>query len=433
MVSLVLATAARAEGPPCLAQVEVIPARAVVGQQVAYVARLLRRPDVGTVSWVEGLSFPSLRAEWLPGLSGETRVRRQGTSYLVYEERRALFPLRAGRLEIPPASLRCALYAPPGGAGRSVAAVVPGTAVDVDEPSPSDRSRAWTGLVGPIELKLAAEPSAVTLGDTVRVTLTLAGEGNLWAAPPPFGPASFEGDGGLAAEVFARPPQLSVDAGERLHLRQSFAVELVPRRAGRMVIPSYEVSVFDPTQRRFTTEKTEPVEIVVAPRESGGAAGSGPATPPPSARSGSGEGSGASVALAVLGLLAVLVAGGAALLARRRRGALPARDTMRRALQEAARARRAGDLDAEQRALVRALRVGLERALCADAKRSSGGPVATPGLSADELAARAQGDETLATAAEILQADERARFAARGELPDAPRLRAAADRLARRT
>jgi hypothetical protein len=53
-------------------------------------------------------------------------------------------------------------------------------------------------------------------------------------------------------------------------------------------------------------------------------------------------------------------------------------------------------------------------------------------LSADELAERAQGDPRLSAAAEILLADERARFAKSGEGPDAERLRAAADTLARR-
>jgi hypothetical protein len=429
MASLALAAAARAEGPPCMAEAEVIPARAVVGQQVAYKARVMRRPDVGSVSWVEGLSFPSLRAEWLPGLTGETRVHRQGTAYLVYEERRALFPLRAGRLEIPPASLSCALYAPPGSAGRSVTVVVPGTTVEVDEPPVSGQRPAWSGLVGPLEVRLAAEPAAIPLGDTVQVTLTLTGEGNLWAAPAPFGPASFGGEKGLAAEVFARPPELRVDPGERLTLREIFVVELVPRRAGRLLVPSYEVSVFDPTQRRFSVEKTEPIEIAVgAPGAASADFGPTRAEAPPEA----GEGGSGRLFPALLGLLALLSAGGAVIFARSRRGTPLSAPTMREALDAAARARRSGDQDAERRALVRALRVGLERALVSDVERSAGASFAVPALSAEELAARARGDEALARAAAVLQADERARFAASGEIPDALHLRAAADALARR-
>jgi len=437
MVSFTLAVAAHAEGPPCLASVEVTPARAVVGQQVAYIARVLRRPDVGTVSWVQGLSFPSLRAEWLPGLTGHMRLLKQGTPYLVYEERRALFPMRPGRLDIPSASLSCALYSPPGGIGRSVAVEVPGSAVDVDEPPQSDRPRSWSGLVGPVDVKLAAEPPAVALGDTVRVTLTLVGDGNLWAAPAPFGQAPFEGSDGPTAEVFARPPELTFDPGEHLHLRRVFAFELVPRRPGRLVIPSYELSFFDPTLRRFAVLKTEPIEIAVA---SQGGEGAGRAFGPDGKHSEAAssaapvlvERRGGAVSLLALGGLAVVVAGSAAVFLRRRRGRRSAPNAMNEALQDAARARRAGNADAEHRALARAVRAGLERAVFAHAERSSSAHPATGALSADELAERAQGDHTLAAAAAILQADERARYAASGEGPDAPRLRAAADTLARR-
>jgi hypothetical protein len=428
-VCVLLAAATHAEGPPCLTQAEVTPARAVVGQQVTYRARVMRRPDVGTVSWVQGLTFPSVRAEWLPGLAGQTRLVTKGTPYLVYEERRALFPLRAGHLEIPPASLSCALYAPPGGAGRSVAVRVPGAALDVDEPPLSERPRSWSGLVGPVDAKLAAEPAAVALGDTVRVTLTLTGEGNLWAAPPPFGPASFEGSDGLASEVFARPPELSVDPGVHLQLRQVFAFELVPRRAGRLVIPSYELPFFDPARRQYAALRTEAVEISVARP---GGEGAQPSGTPPAADSSAA----ASVAVErrgglffVLGRLALVLAGGAAVRATWRRTPRPSLP-MYTALQDAAGARRRGDEEAERRALVRALRAGVERALF-PAERGAACP-AKPGLSIDELAARAQGDDALVRAAEILRADERARFAAGGEGPDTARLRAALDSLARR-
>lgn len=437
LVSLALATAARAGGPPCLASVEVTPSRAVVGQQVAYIARVLRRPDVGTVSWVQGLSFPSFRAEWLPGLTGHTRLLKQGTPYLVYEERRALFPMRAGRLEIPRASLSCALYAPAGGAGQSVVVEVPASALDVDDPSPSGRPRSWSGLVGPVDVKLAVEPSAVALGDTVRVTLTLTGDGNLWAAPAPFGQTPFEGSDGLATEVFARTPELAFDPSEHLHLRRVFAFELVPRRPGRLVIPSYELSFFDPTVRRFAVWKTQPIEIAVASqsgedtshvfdvdgRQSEAASSAAPVLE---------ERRGSAVSLFALAGLVLVATGGAALFSRRLRGVRPAPNAMSRALQDADRARGAGNTDAERRALARALRAGLEGAVLAKAEKSSRARAASGVLSADELAERAQGDQALAAAAAILQADERARFAEGAEGPDAQRLRVAATALARR-
>jgi len=426
-VLLALAVAAHAEGPPCLASVEVAPSRAVVGQQVIYIARVLRRPDVGTVSWVQGLSFPSFRAEWLPGLSGHTRLRKQGTSYLVYEERRALFPLRPGRLEIPVASLSCALYTPAGGERSSVAFEVPGSAVDVDEPPQAGRPPSWSGLVGPVEVSLTAEPSAVVLGDTLRINVTLAGDGNLWVAPVPFGQAPFERS--EVAELFARAPELAFDPGERLHLRRVFAFELVPRQPGRLLIPSYELSFFDPTLQRFAVSKTEPLVIPVEAQGQGDtrAFGSDRKSPEAARTTASVEpGDGASPF--ALGGLALALASGAAFALRRRRAGARTPDSLGDALRAADRARHEGDPDAERHALMRAVRVGLEHAVLAQGESSAARPAAGA-LSANELAERAQGDPALATAAEILLAEERARFANSREFPAADRLRAAAHTL----
>jgi hypothetical protein len=433
MVLLTLAAAAHAEGPPCLASVAVVPPRVVVGQQVAYIARVLRRPDVGTVSWVEGLGFPSFRAEWLPGLSGHTRLFKQGSPYLVYEERRALFPMRSGRLEIPPASMSCALYAPAGGERRAVAVEVPASAIDVYEPPEAGRPHSFAGLVGPIDVKLAAAPLVVALGETVRVTVTLTGDGNLWVAPAPFGEAPFEGGDGPLAEVFVRAPELTFDPGEHLRVRRVFAFELVPRRPGRLVIPPYEVSFFDPTAGRFAAAKTEAVEISVTSQ--GEVAFRPFGSPASEAASSEAAASvkrtgGAGWPLAACGLV-LLLASGAALAMRRVRGLGRAANPMGEALRDAERARRAGNPDVERSALARALRAGLERALFARAEAFAARPAARA-LSADELAERAQGDPFLTAAAEILVADERARFAQGSSGPEVERLRAAANALARR-
>ena len=82
------------------------PTSALVGQQVFYRARILRRLDVTKVSWVQPLAFPDIRAEWLPGRAEDTRVVRDGATYLVREEQRALFPNRPQRLRLPAFQLR---------------------------------------------------------------------------------------------------------------------------------------------------------------------------------------------------------------------------------------------------------------------------------------------------------------------------------------
>ena len=104
--------------PPCLVSSDA-PARAYVGEQIVLEVRVLRRPDVSSATWLDGAGFPGFRADSLPGLSGETRVRAHGAAYLVFVERHALFPVRAGRLTLPAARLQCALHALPGSPPRA--------------------------------------------------------------------------------------------------------------------------------------------------------------------------------------------------------------------------------------------------------------------------------------------------------------------------
>src|SRR5690606_26023523 len=91
--------------PACLAETTLDPPRAVVGQQVLYRVRILRREGAAGLRWMQPLSFPSFRAEWLPGRSPDPRIAGIGAGRIVFEERRALFPARAGTLAIPPAAL----------------------------------------------------------------------------------------------------------------------------------------------------------------------------------------------------------------------------------------------------------------------------------------------------------------------------------------
>ena len=94
--------AAAAEAPLCRTSVLVEPAEAFVGQAVLYRVRIEQRRDVVDLRWEESLSFPALRAEWIPTLTGPG----SSEATLGVEERRVLFPSRAGRLALPDELLR---------------------------------------------------------------------------------------------------------------------------------------------------------------------------------------------------------------------------------------------------------------------------------------------------------------------------------------
>ncbi len=259
-VLALLASGARGEPAPCLVSAT-LPERAFVGEQIVLRLRILRRPDVSAATWVDGPALPGFRSDALPGSSGETRVQEQGAAYLVFEERRALFPVRAGRLEVPAARLRCTLHALPGEPARSFVATLAARHVDAMAPPANGRPEADRGLVGVVRAEVRAEPRRLGVGQSVRIEVALEGEADLRDAPEPFGGASEIG----GAELFASRPLLRSEPAERLRFRRTQSFELVPRRVGILTLPPIRISYFDPRSGHYGVAITEPVEIRVDP------------------------------------------------------------------------------------------------------------------------------------------------------------------------
>ena len=101
----------------------------------------------------------------------------------VYEdaERRALFPAHAGRLTVPGAALRCA--APDG----EEIVPIPALEVLVDPLPPEGRPEGFGGLLGPVAVTARVTPRRVALGETLRVSVLVQGDTNVWDAPSPRG------------------------------------------------------------------------------------------------------------------------------------------------------------------------------------------------------------------------------------------------------
>ena len=403
------ADGARGEaGPPCVAEARLSAATAVVGQQLVYGVRVLRRPDVSSADWLVPPSFPSFRAEWLPGRPGDTRLWRDGTPYLVYEERHALFPVRAGRLALPGARLLCELHGFAGEERRGVEVELAGAVVDVTEPPQAGRPASFAGLVGQLRVRRELEPPSIRLGESLRVRVVREGAANLWDAPdPPL--AGLE-----EADVFARPPELALDAAAVLHVRRIFVLDVVPRRTGHLELPGFEVASFDPVENRYETVQVPSIAAEVEAAAAPGAAPAAPAAPagsaPPARRPSRGR-------AAALLVGAALGAGVLAVLARRRRR--PEVRAVERALDEADAARARGARDAEAAALARALRGAL-------ALQSPGAQALAP----EELLAAAPGGAA-GTARALLAALEAVRFAPDGGAPDAASVRRIARELMR--
>jgi hypothetical protein len=382
-----VAGAAAAAPLPCETRVEVEPRVAWVGEQVVYRVTILRQQEVSSIRFAEELSFPSFRVEWLPGQTLDPAIGDVGGHALVVEERRALFPVRAGTLAIPAARLECRT-----GSGSTEVAV-PAAALEV-RALPGDRA----DVVGPVAISAQLATDRVALGSAVRLTVSLRGEGNLWDAPSPLG---------AIEEVDAHPlaPELSRVAGRRIELTRVFAYDLVPRDAGAVELPPLRVAWLDPASGRFERSETAALHLEVEPPAAEDEAAPEPA---PAARRSAPSVRARDLALA----LAAIALGGGALAAWRRRGLTPARAAAPHLAAATAAAAR-GDRTAERSALATALRAAL-----------SVRQAAAPALAAEELVAGADAAER--DAAEALLALDRARFAAGAgpPAPDASRVRA---------
>jgi hypothetical protein len=396
-----LAEGTAAAVPLCRAEIEVEPERAVVGQQVLYRLRILRRRDVTDFAWERNLSFPGYRAEWLPGISHDDAVIALDESYRVYEERRALFPVRAGSLEIPAAGLRC------GTREEQQRVHIPAARVEVAAVPTASRPPGYSGLVGPVEVSLTATPRSVALGETVQISLLVQGAANVWEVPSPLEGAFTLPD----AELFAKPWAMARDMGRQLFLRRYFRYELVPRRTGTLRIPAIRIPYFDPARRRFDQVVLSASELQVRP-ERMPATGAREATAP-SAGLAAEEGGAGFGAIGVAAALVAALAGVALAMAGGQRWvrAAPWREIAAH-FEAAEQAHARGEDSAASTALASALRLAL-------ATRLPG----SEALSSEELYERAP-DNVTRSLAEALRQLDRQRFQAEAAAPEIDALRA---------
>lgn len=398
---------ARSAGPdPCRATARIEPEQAVVGQQVLYRVRIESREDVDEVAWVAPPAFAGMRVEALPGSPSLPSVTRDGARFRVREERRALFAERPGEYALRADGFRCTVR--DGEREISSIAPIPVLAMRVRPPPAPTRPPDFAGVVGPLVLRASAEPARVALGESVRLSVEIAGAANLWDAADPH-PRDDAFDG---ADVFRQHAAPVVERGERLFVRRRFVYDLVPRRAGVLRIPVTRVVYFDPGAGAYRSATAAGLSIPVSPSRDQPATpdrAAAPRAPEPAPAATGGWRSGAGWALAVLAAATLAVALGLRSL-RARRGARAVEE----ALDAARRAGEVGNRDGEAVALATALRAALTRRL-GEARASA----------PESLAAEPELPPEIASAARLLAAIERSRFdpaspaPARGEVTTA--------------
>jgi hypothetical protein len=251
------ASLARAE-PTVRARLELSALEVFVNEQL--VAELaIEHPPEARPRW-EAPNFEGFWSERLASVGRAEGREPSGEIRRVTSFRRALFPSRAGELEIGRSRV---LFEDAEGAERSVG--VGGARVRV-RPLPGGAPAGFAGVVGDLEIGVYLSHPEVAVGDSARLVIDFHGTANGWDAPEPDLAAL-----GERVEVF--PERATTATGERdglLSVRRTLRYDLVPRTTGEFLIPALRVVVFDPAQRRYRTVESAPIalrSLATRPRE----------------------------------------------------------------------------------------------------------------------------------------------------------------------
>lgn len=445
---------------PCHVAVDFDRPVAFVGEQAVHDVRIAWQPDVARVEWLHAPSYPHHRVEALAADPAASDAPDHDPTWQIRHERRALFAGQPGILEVPESTLRCVFERGDSLERSEIDSlersgidslersgidslersgttrrghfdiVLPALRVEARQPPIADQPDAFDGLIGPVDLRRSVDRRRVDLGETLVVTMSLSGPGNVWvAAMDPSHVAISErargadaieqqpthANGGRKFDFFALGERIDKSVGERVTTRRVARFEVVARRVGQLELPSWSVDWLDPRTGRYRTSEAPALVIEVAPRATA------PRRPEPADRLGAATPSmrdaqtsardGVPLIRTLLAAIVVAAAAFAAvaLLYRGR----PGRRSLDSALASARAARAAGDARREADALDRAIRARL-------AMRSP----ALAGLSPPELEARAADDEMLVSAAWLLADIEAARYGSPSREPNRDAIRA---------
>lgn len=261
--------------------VEIDRDKAYLGQQITVTYKLYTRVNMN----IQDLQLPEFRGFWseelyLPKQIDFRDATLKGVSYKVANLYKvALFPTALGHITLPPLVLktqvetrrttkaRRSIFDDPffnslDPFGRQMVPKILRSEdvslniIDFPDPVP----KGFDNAVGSFEISAVLDSSILKVNEATTVRLTIKGTGNLnlITLPEPVFP-----DG---LEVF--PPTTSIEKDpfrDQITGKAKWEYIVIPRIAGKMIIPSISVVVFDPVKKQWDTLITKAQEITVHP------------------------------------------------------------------------------------------------------------------------------------------------------------------------
>ena len=260
-------------------EAEVDDATPYVGQQVTYIVKFYVAYPTDQI--------PSYSAPEFSGFMNRVRPTRQqyseivdDRSYTVYQVSTVLYPIMAGDLSIGsgtmtvpeescidwPSARNCpGAFLPLTDRGEPAQFDYDTPLIDLAvQPLPAEDPGSFTGAVGSFRIRTSIDTSRVKVGDSVTLTVTVTGEGNLAGLPDLAWPQISD----LRSMSGGHEVNSSVAEGI-LTETKTFRRILIPQRPGSYTIPPVHYSYFDPQLGVYATESTDPIELEVEGTPSG--------------------------------------------------------------------------------------------------------------------------------------------------------------------
>ncbi|MBI4530838.1 MAG: protein BatD [Candidatus Latescibacteria bacterium] len=246
-----------------------------VGQQVTLTYELHNRYQLAEVNYDRVPSFSGFWVETLfdaQHLNYDRRVIGGKAYDVALLKKLALFPTAEGSFTIDPLRLRCDVrVASSWGSlfedffGRTESVVVSSDPVQIRVlPLPTTgRPKNFIGGVGHFTMTASVKTPNAKQGDPLTVFVSISGKGNIATVGDPVLPdlRNFK----VYDPKMTKTPQ---QMGGVIGGTKTFEYILIPLTAGRTRIGPFELSYFDPATQGYTTVRTQPIELSVAPNTS---------------------------------------------------------------------------------------------------------------------------------------------------------------------
>lgn len=234
-----------------------------VGQQATYQVGVFLSDEIrGRLRRNPVFVPPELRSMLAYDLASLSSVPRYAGSrrYEVHVFQRALFPLTAGRHEIPPARLEYALPLSNSFFAReeSHSARTQSLVVIAREPPQAGRPPGFRGAVGRLALQTRIDARSQRTGDPFTYTAVVLGTGNVSLLPRPELSVSW-------ADVVPGAVRVQMDSSTTLvRGRKEFDWILTPVRPGRQAMPAIQYPFFNPYTEQYEIAFGRPDSMTIS-------------------------------------------------------------------------------------------------------------------------------------------------------------------------